>query len=79
MFDIHPVISELDESNHPEVVTADIDYPPLIPVLEIVQRRENLTQVLRGIEGAPSQCGVCIYQGFPVVGVFSRRIIERFP
>jgi hypothetical protein len=35
VFDVHPIVAELDEGNHPKVVAANVDHPPLIPVLKV--------------------------------------------
>ena len=34
---VHSILDKLDESNHSKTIAADIDYPPFVLVLKIVQ------------------------------------------
>jgi hypothetical protein len=41
VFDVHAVISELNESNHAQVIATDVDHPPFFLVFEIIKAGEN--------------------------------------
>jgi hypothetical protein len=44
---IHSVVPEFDKSDEPQIVTTDIDNPPLVLVLKIVQTGEQRSQCVR--------------------------------
>lgn len=47
MLDVHPVISECDKSDEPEIVAANVYGPPFILIPEIIQAPKKRSQLLR--------------------------------
>jgi len=41
VFDVHAVISELNESDHAQVIATDVYYPPFFLVFEVIKAWEN--------------------------------------
>jgi hypothetical protein len=55
-----PIVFELNESHKSQVITTDINNPPPIPILEVIQRRKDLAQLIRRLERAIFQHAVTI-------------------
>ena len=49
---IHAVVDELDESDDAQGVSSDINDPPFVLVLEVIQRREHTPHLVRRAEFA---------------------------
>lgn len=69
MFHIHSILSEMNIGNNPEMVAGHINYPPFLPVFEIVHRRKDLAHCLRTTEFPSFKSPVDIEQGLPLVGI----------
>jgi hypothetical protein len=79
MLYVHAVITKLNKSDQSQIVTANVDNPPLVPILKIVQRRKDLTKLIRSFEVSGSQGYIAIYQGSPTIRIEQSCIIKRFP
>ena len=75
---IHAVVPKLDKGNHSQIVAADVDYPPFIPVPEVIQTGENLSQFIWCREVTIAQGGVHMNQRIAVIGVQLGCVIKGF-
>ena len=55
MLHIHSLVDKLDESDNAQVVTGNINDPPFVLVLEIIQRRKHAPHLIRRAELALSK------------------------
>ena len=40
VLDVKALVYKVDVGNHPQIVSANVDYPPLVPIFEIIKFRE---------------------------------------
>lgn len=74
---VQSIVFELYERHQPQVITADVNDPPTVSVLEVVQRWEHLTQRFWVLERAVLQYPIAVFDGDTGIRVSLGRLKKR--
>jgi hypothetical protein len=77
VFDVDPLVDKLDKGNNSQVITTNIENPPFITIVEVIQRRKNSSQLRGAVEVVSPKNLVHQQQRQSIVGIFNRRLAER--